>query len=333
MDGAGNVYFADDATNAVKEWNIATQLVITLVSSGLNGPDDVAVDGSGNVYISDNGHNAIKEWNAATQTVSTLVSMGLHLPYSVAVDAVGNVYIADAGDNAIKEWNAATQTVSTLVSSGLNYPTGVAVDASGNVYITDYGHNAVKEWNAATQSLITLVSGQNSPFGAAVDGVGNVFFADSGNEAVKERPRAFVSTTAFNEGAAAGGDALLPVLPTSESLIGIFAPSCDQSWPTIGGISSDVVNFSFTQNTTNASRTAHITLLGQQITVTQARRWPQTYSLKARRRATIPTRSALRVLGRQAPMRPGCTRRPAATATVSRRSPSMPTRDPSAPRR
>ena len=67
----------------------------TLVSSGLNTPDGVAVDGAGNVYIADTGNNAIKEWNAATQTVSTLVSSGLNYPHGVAVDGAGNVYIAD----------------------------------------------------------------------------------------------------------------------------------------------------------------------------------------------------------------------------------------------
>ena len=313
VDGAGNVYFADDGNYSIREWIAATQTVSTLVSSGLNYPIGVAVDSAGNVYIADYGHSAVKEWNASTQTVSTLVSSGLSHPLGVAVDNEGNVYIADTGNSAIKEWNATTQTLSTLVSAGLDYPTGVAVDGAGNVYISDYlnggvikewnaatqtistlvssglnapdgvavdgagnvyiadsVNNAVKEWNAATQSLITLVAGLNSPYGAAVDGSGNVYFTDTGNDAVKERPRAFVSTAAINEGAAAGSDALLPVLSTTESLAGVFAPTSDQSWLTIGSVSGDVVNFSFTQNTTSASRTAHITLLGQQITVTQA---------------------------------------------------------------
>ena len=115
-------------------------------------------------------------------------------------------------------------------------------------------------------------SGLTYPGSVAVDPSGNVYIADSANNAIKELPRAFVSTTAINESGAAGSDALLPVLPTTESISGLFAPASDQSWLAIGGISGDMVNFSFTQNTTYASRTAHITLLGQQITVTQGRR-------------------------------------------------------------
>ena len=43
---------------------VAANPVTTLVSSGLNYPEGVAVDGAGNVYIADYGNNAIKEWSA-----------------------------------------------------------------------------------------------------------------------------------------------------------------------------------------------------------------------------------------------------------------------------
>ena len=59
-------------------------------------------------------------------------------------------------------------------------------------------------------------------------------------------------------------------LATTLALTGVFAPSSDQSWLTVGASANDVVNFSFTANTGAAARTAHITLLGQQITVIQA---------------------------------------------------------------
>ena len=187
------------------------------------------------------------------------------------MDGSGNVYIADSGNNAIKEWSASTQQVTTLVSSGLNHPEGVAVDGSGNVYIADSGNNAIKEWSASTQQVATLVSsGLNHPNGVAVDGSGNVYIADSGNNAIKEVPYAFVGPASLTEPASAGSDSLLPVLPSTTSLAGIFAPTSDQGWLTIGTIASGVINFSFTANTSTSTRTAHITVLGQQITVTQS---------------------------------------------------------------
>jgi streptogramin lyase len=272
VDGSGNVYFTD-LLNTLGEWNASTQQVTTLVSSGLDQPWGAAVDGSGNVYIADSFNNAIKKWGALTQQVTTLVPAysEVNAPYDVAVDGSGNLYIADEGDNALKEWNASTQQVTTLVSSGLYQPTAVAVDGSGNVYIADPGSNAIYEWSASTQQLTTLVSsGLNAPFSVAVDGFGNVYIPDRGNSALKEIPYAFVGPANLTEPSSAGTDSLLPVLPSTASLTGVFAPSSDQSWLTIGTITNGVVSFSFTANTSTSSRTAHIAVLGEQITVTQA---------------------------------------------------------------
>jgi hypothetical protein len=269
VDGSGNVYIADNLGNAIEEWSAATQQVTTLVSSGLKRPAGVAVDGSGNVYIADAWNNAIEVWSASMQAVVTLVSSGLAIPNGAAVDGSGNVYIADTNNNAIKEWSAATQQVTTLVSSGLSDPSGVAVDGSGNVYIADTDNNAIKEWSASTQQVTTLVSSAlEGPYGVAVDGSGNVYIADTSNNAIEEIPYAFVGPASLTEPGSAGTDSLLPVLPATANLTGIFAPTSDQSWLTIGTIANGVIGFSFTTNT-SAARTAHITVLGQQITVNQ----------------------------------------------------------------
>ena len=103
----------------------------------------------------------------------------------------------------------------------------------------------------------------------ALDAAGNVYITDGNNNALKELVKAWVPGGAVSESGAAGSDQLQPVLPTNEMLTGFFTPTSDQSWLTIGSIANGVISFSFTQNT-GAARAAHITVLGQQITVTQA---------------------------------------------------------------
>ena len=277
MDAAGNVYVADGVDEPPKEWNASTQTLSTVAPLGFNEPTGVTVDALGNVYVvgtafypgSESTTSMIGEWNAATKTYSVVVSSGLSCPQGVAVDASGNLYIAN-GDSTIKEWNAATQTLSTLVSAGLSEVQGVAVDGAGNVFIADSGDKAIKEWNAATKTLSTLVSsGLQFPTDIAVDAAGNVYVLDIGDNVIEELPRAFVPGGPISEGRAAGSDALATVLPSSAPLTGIFAPSSDQSWLTIGKVAGGVVDFAMTEDT-GAARTAHITVLGQQIAVTQA---------------------------------------------------------------
>ena len=187
VDGAGNVYFADQIGNAIKKWTATNNTVTTLINTGLNLPSGVAVDVVGNVYVADTANNAIKKWTATNGLVTTLVDTGLNYPYGVAVDAAGNVYVADTSNSAIKKWTATNGLVSTLVDTGLASPFGVTVDAAGNVYLADYGTSTVKKWTAANQTVITLIgAGLNFPFGIAVDSAGNVYLADSENHAIKK---------------------------------------------------------------------------------------------------------------------------------------------------
>jgi sugar lactone lactonase YvrE len=269
VDASGNVYIADTNHNAVKKWTASTGQVTTLPLSGLNSPQGVAVDTSGNVYIADSLNNSVKEWTVSNQQTTTLVSSGLTSPAGVAVDNFGNVYIADTINNTLKVWSSATQQVTQLVSSGLSEPSAVTVGPTGNVYIADTGNSAIKEWNIATQQTTTLVSsGLHFPYGVAVDASGNVYIADTGNGQIKMSPAAWVNTSAISVPPLAGNSALQAVLPTSAP-IGLFAPTSDQTWLSIGAVANGIVSFSYTANTTGSSRMGHLTVLGQSITVMQ----------------------------------------------------------------
>jgi DNA-binding beta-propeller fold protein YncE len=331
VDGAGNVYIADTADGAIKEWTATNNTVTTLVpsSSGLRGPEGVAVDGAGKVYIADTGNVAIEKWTATNNTMTKLIS-GSWYPENVALDSLGNVYIvglgsADFGIDSVLKWTAANSNLVTLWSEneldiGMFPPVGIAVDGAGNVYIADTLNveklqGEISEWTAANSNLITVVAGDNGsqglaldssgnlyfahpksntsenslieewsvasqtvttlvssglrlPQGIAVDGAGNVYFSDAQNDAIEELPHAFVDASARLESLAAGNDSLPVVLPATVNLLPPFAPSSDQPWLTISGVTNGVVSFSFTANT-GPARTAHITLLGQTISITQ----------------------------------------------------------------
>jgi hypothetical protein len=307
VDGVGNVYIAD--TNSIKKWTAASNTVTTLVSSGLSYPYGLAVDGAGNLFVADTGNNAIKKWTAASRTVSTLVSSGLSSPRGLTVDGAGNVYVADFGNSAIKKWTAADNSVTALVtgyqtwgvtvdgagnvyfasgnavrkwiavsSSVVTVTTGpgpfygVAVDGSGNVYFDISGPispRVIRKWVASSNTSTTLASVYVS-YGVAVDGAGNVYFSDYNNNAVKEVPRAFVDATARSEGPAPGTDVLPMVLPATANLLAPFAPTSDQPWLAVTGVANGVVSFAFDINTTGTDRSAHLTVLGQPISVAQS---------------------------------------------------------------
>ncbi len=173
--------------------------VQSLLGSGFNNPDSVAVDGSGNVFVADSGNAAVYEITQASgyTTVNTLGS-GFGQPWGVAVDGAGNVFVADATNGAVYEITQASgyTTVNTL-GSGFYSPTGVAVDGSGNVFVADIANVAVYEITQASgyNTVNTLGGGFSEPEGVAVDGSGNVFVTDFYAAAVKEIPPGCTSSS------------------------------------------------------------------------------------------------------------------------------------------
>jgi sugar lactone lactonase YvrE len=268
VDPTGNLFIVEDGAEAVQELPAKSSTLTTIVSSGLVNPSSVAADPTGNVYIADNGNNAVKVWSPSTKAVSTAFSAGVVHPTAVVADAAGNVYVADASSSPLKKWTPANNSVSVLNSSGSQISFGLAVDGGGNLYLAEALNNVIQKWTAGSNIISTLsLPGISNPWGVAVDRAGNLYIGDTGNKALKVLPRAFVVSTGRMEGAAAGMDALPPVLPTSVNLTGPYAPISDSAWLTITSSNSGVVGFSFT--TASSNRVGHINLLGISVPISQ----------------------------------------------------------------
>jgi sugar lactone lactonase YvrE len=262
-------------------------------------PSGLAVDASGNVYFDSN--NALQKWTAATGETSTLASSPFG-PGGMALDAAGNVYAVN--ETAIEKWTARTGQLTTLLSVPLvHFPNAVAVDGAGDVYFDK--DDLIEKWNAASGAvsivaapIITPPFFQYSPDGVsgalslAVDAIGNLYLAN--RSAIQKITRAFIDPDAIAEPLTAGSDQLPQVLPVGTPLDALS----DQPWLTITSQDNGVVKFSFTATT--VPRTAHISLLGRTIQVTQANdnvptvvswsvQWgSETYSLTGSTRNRLP---------------------------------------------
>ncbi len=121
IDGAGNVYFSDNANHTVRKVN--TSGIITTVAgiggagySGdggpatlalLSNPDGIAIDVAGNLYINDAGNSRVRKVNTAG-IITTIAGVGT---------------VGDTGDGG------------PAISAEFNNLTGLAVDCHGNLYI------------------------------------------------------------------------------------------------------------------------------------------------------------------------------------------------------
>jgi sugar lactone lactonase YvrE len=188
IDGAGNVYVADQVNGQVVKIAAGTQTQ-TIVVSQLSAPTSVALDGSGNLYIAESsGVVLIPNENGTLNPpdMQTLQITGLGLAQGIFVDGNANLYVADSANGNVIEVAAGGGTPTTI-ASGLTNPHAVALDALGNVYVAS--DNQVTEYPAGGGAPIILGTGFRSPQGVAVDASGTIYVADTGNvQIVKVAP-------------------------------------------------------------------------------------------------------------------------------------------------
>lgn len=201
LDGQGNFYVTDSATNLVRE--ISGGQVTTLAGATGNScidasgaaarfasPAGTAVDAQGNTYVADGNNQVIRRISPQGVVTTLAGSPGVpgdqdgsgaaalfSDPVGVAVDPAGDtVYVADLANHAIRELaiSGNTATVSTIVHGSYS-PYGVAVDAAGDVFFTDVYGEGVYEWSHG--SVTSIAGGTYEAFG--VDGTGpQAFFHD-----------------------------------------------------------------------------------------------------------------------------------------------------------
>lgn len=144
VDGAGNIYIADNSNNRVRKIN-TSGIISTIAGVGL--PYG---------YTGDGGPATIAR---------------LYYPKGIAADNAGNVYICDWNNSAVRKINT-SGTITTVagtgvagysgdgvpaVSSQLDHPIGLAVRSSdGDIFIADNANNRVRRIKVGNDPYFTL---------------------------------------------------------------------------------------------------------------------------------------------------------------------------------
>jgi len=192
IDGAGNLYIADDINCMAYKVTATTQQIVAIAGDYLftgsapgvtttpepalgsnTCPQGIAVDGAGNVYIVDAHYVNASGYPNVVEEVSA---------------ATGEIFVMAGGGG-----NAPSTTPQAATSVALNGVNSVSTDSVGNLYISDFFNNLVEKVTPAGQLAIFAGGGStpvsttpqaatsaalNGPTGMVMDGSGNFYLSD-----------------------------------------------------------------------------------------------------------------------------------------------------------
>ena len=234
IDGAGNLFIADQGNNVIRRVDAVTQIITTVAGGGLSpsradglgdggpatsallsGPMDVAVDAAGNLFIADSFHGLIRRVDAASGSITVVAGGGtaagsdgfgdglvatsafLHDPRSIALDVAGNLFIAESGNSLVRRVDASSKIITAVAGTGAN-------GYSGDNALAVYAH-------------------LGTPTAVRLDPAGNIYIADSAQNVVRQvnAATAIITTVAGLGAARYTGDAGAPTAATLSSPYGL----------------------------------------------------------------------------------------------------------------
>ncbi len=198
VDGAGNIYFADESNDVIRKVTPSGSISIVVgtgepgfsgdggpaTSAQLFRPVDVAADGTGYLYIADYGNRRIRKVTPSGTIVTIAGGIGtggdgssalgndIGIPGSLVIDTAGNLFFSDG--NRVRKINTRgilSTVAGTGIYTGLSTGDGglatsatfrslgkIAMDEAGNIYVADA--NRVRQINAA--GFINTIAGDDN---------------------------------------------------------------------------------------------------------------------------------------------------------------------------
>lgn len=189
VDGQGNIWFGEMATNKLARLNPSTGTVDTWQPpNGRYNVMAVAIDAHGAVWFTEQAANYIGRFDPATQQFKTypLAQVSGHgvSPQSLVFDSHGVLWFTEIA-GAIGRLDPATGTITTWKvpaprSNTPSYPYSIAVAPSGEVWVGLLTGGALARLNPATGDvkLVLLPDPQAQLFSMAADSTGRIWFSE-----------------------------------------------------------------------------------------------------------------------------------------------------------
>jgi streptogramin lyase len=189
VDGAGNLYVADDTDNVV--YKFSPDGTRTVFASGLNAPSDVAIDAAGYVYVANTNEGTIMKYSPDGMISSVFASL-ITGPEALTFDLSGNLFVAQAAGITKYSPDGATSTLFAALPNATTLTfdsdfTHLYASASSGGVITYYDLDGTAHVFTTSISFIAA--------DITFDASGNLFVVDADNDRILKFDSSGNSTT------------------------------------------------------------------------------------------------------------------------------------------
>jgi len=179
------VYVAEKAGNKVSKVNTTSWAVTPVVTSGLSGPEGVALDETNNrLYVTEPASGRLSWIDLSTGAVTTLCTAGLGAPTGVALaKAGGEIFVTDSTGGNLYQTFPFGCYVNTW-ATGLSGPAGVVIDPGRTTaYVAESMSGEVSAVSLSTGEVTPILTGLTRPYGLALDRVGGTLYVTDSDPA------------------------------------------------------------------------------------------------------------------------------------------------------
>jgi len=195
MDSQGNITVFNSATGTGTSYAPTSSNFIT---TGLNGPGQIARDLQGNYYVTNGMGSAISQYSPSGSLLNAnfLTSTnGLTYVISLVFDSQNNLYITNRTTTStgfILKCNivngALNGTPNASFITGLAGPQAIAIDSANNLYISilnNYSTGSIAKYTTSgTLVNATFITGLSNPWQIAFDILNNIYIANAGTNTI-----------------------------------------------------------------------------------------------------------------------------------------------------
>jgi len=212
VSGNGDIYVADEVSNAVAIFDSGLNLKKVVSLSDPNGPNmpgQIAFDNEGNLLVADSANSRISVFDSELNYIKG-ISSSLLMPIGVAVSDDGKMFVLDRAESKLNVFESNGNFLEEIgglgTSQGSFYNPRVAkLDSRGNLYVLEEGNNRIQIFDSQLE-LLKEVKGLErtfsvslTPFYPAIAPNGDIAFSDPINSKV------FVLGESFETKAVLGG--------------------------------------------------------------------------------------------------------------------------------